>query len=485
MKHLHVAIIGAGFAGVGMAIRLLQTGETSFLVFEREAGVGGTWRINTYPGCACDVQSHVYSFSFAPNPNWSRMFAPQEEIRHYIERCCDQFGVRPYLRLHDAIAEARWHEQERRWHMKTEQGAHYTADILVSATGGLSRPMLPDVPGLKNFAGKTFHSQAWDHSYSLEGKRVAVIGTGASAIQFVPQIQRQVARLDLYQRTPPWILPKPDRTIRASEQRTFARLPKVQEILRTAIYGRLEARALLFVKTPKAMWLTAALAKWHLKNQVHSAALRAKLTPSYTIGCKRILISDDYYPALGQANVDLITDAIAEVKENSVITKDGTPREVDAIILGTGFRATDPIPRGLVFGVGGQDIVDAWRDGPEAYKGTTVHGFPNLFILVGPNTGLGHNSMLYMIESQLAYVLGALAYRRRTGVLALNVRAEAQERYNANLAKKAQAAIWSVGGCRSWYLHPKTGRNVTLWPDYTWVFRRETARFDDEQYQKA
>jgi cyclohexanone monooxygenase len=484
VRHHRVIIVGAGFSGIGMAIRLRQTGERDFIVLEREAGVGGTWRVNNYPGCACDVPSHLYSFSFAPNPTWTRMFAPQPEIRSYIETCCERFGLAPHLQFNTTIASMTWDAGAARWQVLATDGQAWTCDALVLAVGGLSTPSYPSIAGLETFAGKTFHSQQWDHSYDLVGKRIAVIGTGASAIQFVPQIQPQVAQLDVYQRTPPWILPKPDRAITGREQRWFSKVPMLQQLYRGWIYSQLEARATFFVKAPAVMKLAGQLARNHIKRQLSNPTLQAKVTPDYTIGCKRVLISNDYYPALAQPNCELITDDIREVRPHSIVAADGRERAVDAIIFGTGFRATAPIAKGLVAGINGQDLVDAWPNGPEAYKGTTVRGFPNMFILMGPNTGLGHNSMLYMIESQITYVLGALAYLQRAGAHAsINVRALEQHAYNQALQNKANRTVWNQGGCQSWYLHPETGRNVTLWPDYTWAFRRMTKQFDANAYQ--
>ena len=335
-------IVGTGFAGLGMAIKLKQSGERDFLVLEKAGEVGGTWRDNHYPGCACDVQSHLYSFSFEPNPGWSRMFSPQPEIWAYLRQCAAKHGLYPHIRFQAELSEARWDEEARLWRLKTGDGQRLAARVLVSGTGGLSRPAYPTgIKGLGTFAGKTFHSQDWDHGYDLRGKRVAVIGTGASAIQFVPQIQKQVARLDLYQRTPPWIVPKPDRPISDGERRLFRRLPLAQKLYRTAIYWMLEARVLGFAINPKLMKLIQRIALAHIHRQVKDPALRAKLTPDYVIGCKRVLISNDYYPALAQPNVEVVTDGIREVRAHGIVGADGVERKIDAIIFGTGFHAVD------------------------------------------------------------------------------------------------------------------------------------------------
>ncbi|MGH8355267.1 MAG: flavin-containing monooxygenase [Pseudomonas sp.] len=481
-RHSKIAIIGSGFSGLGMAIRLQQQGEHDFHLYEKEGGVGGTWRVNHYPGCACDVQSHLYSFSFEPNPDWTRMFARQPEIRAYLESCAQKHGLLEKTQLNSEITRLAWDDQSGLWHLHDAQGNHYTAQAVISGMGGLSTPAYPQLPGIERFAGKLFHSQQWDHGYDLAGKRVAVIGTGASAIQFVPQIQPQVARLDLYQRTPPWIMPKPDRPISAGERSLFRRFPILQKLWRTLIYSILESRVIGFAMHPGLMKLAQRMAVAHIHRQVKDPALRRLLTPDYTLGCKRVLIADDYYPALTQANAALVTAGIREVRERSIVDADGQEREVDAIIFGTGFTANDPIPRGVVFGRGGIDLLDTWKQGPEAYKGTTTSGFPNLFFLMGPNTGLGHNSMVYMIESQIAYVLGALKLLQDRGLQSLEVKAEEQARYNQRMHSQLGKAIWSVGGCNSWYLNPVSGRNNTLWPGFTWRFRLLTRRFDPAAY---
>ncbi|HEJ2127872.1 TPA: NAD(P)/FAD-dependent oxidoreductase [Pseudomonas aeruginosa] len=481
-RHCKVAIIGTGFSGLGMAIRLRQEGEDDFLIFEKDAGVGGTWRVNNYPGCACDVQSHVYSFSFEANPEWTRMFARQPEIRAYLEKCWEKYRLQEKTLLNTEIGKLAWDERQSLWHLHDAQGNHYTANAVVSGMGGLSTPAYPRLDGLENFQGKVFHSQQWDHDYDLKGKRVAVIGTGASAIQFVPEIQPLVATLDLYQRTPPWILPKPDRAISETERRRFRRFPLVQKLWRGGLYSLLEGRVLGFTFAPQVMKLVQRLAIRHIHKQIKDPELRRKVTPDYTIGCKRILMSHNYYPALAAANSTVITEGIRAVTANGIVDGNGREREVDAIIFGTGFTANDPIPRGVVFGRDGRDLLDSWTKGPEAYKGTTTAGFPNLFFLMGPNTGLGHNSMVYMIESQIAYVLDALKLMKRRELLSLEVKAPVQERYNEYLQRKLDRSVWSVGGCKSWYLHPVSGRNCTLWPGFTWRFRALTRQFDASAY---
>ena len=480
----HAAIIiGSGFAGIGMAVAFKQAGLHDFVILERAQDVGGVWRDNSYPGAACDVPSHLYSFSFEPNPNWSRTFAPQAEIHAYLRHCARKYALAPHIRFGAEVAHAQYDEPHSVWRVTLADGTTLSAALLISGTGQLSRPAFPNLPGMETFKGHTFHSAHWDHGYALSGKRVAVVGTGASAIQFVPQIAPKAGRLDLYQRTPPWILPKPDREVSRAEHWLFRHLPFTQKLMRTGIYWMLESRVLGFVVNPKLMKAVELMARRHIKRRIADPILRDKVTPDYTIGCKRVLVSNDYYPSLTRQNVDVITTGVARIEPNAVVTTDGTRREVDCLIFGTGFHATDPFPRGAVLGTGGVDLVDAWGGGAEAYLGTTVAGFPNFFMVVGPNTGLGHSSMVFMIESQVAYVVDALKSMRAHRVAAIDVRPDVQRRFNDGLQKRLAHAIWSEGGCVSWYLDPKTGKNTTLWPGFTWQFRRATAHFRLADYR--
>ncbi|RFU44130.1 NAD(P)/FAD-dependent oxidoreductase [Paraburkholderia sp. DHOC27] len=477
-----VAIIGSGFAGLGMAIRLRQAGLKDFLIAEKANSVGGTWRDNHYPGCACDVQSHVYSFSFAPNPRWSRMFARQPEIHGYLEECAQRYGVQPHLRFGHELVSAVYDEERHGWQIRFANGQQWTARVLISGMGGLSRAALPDLAGLASFKGKIFHSQQWDHGYALDGKRVAVIGTGASAIQFVPQIAPRVAQLSLFQRTPPWIMPKADRAVKPLEQWLFRHLPFTQKIMRAGLYCMLESRAFGFAIHPSLMKSAQKIAERHLRRQVADPALRAQLTPDYTMGCKRILISNDYFPAVSRQNVSLISAGIARIEEDAVVTSDGVRHPADCLIFGTGFQVADPFPRGVILGKGGVDIVDTWRDGAHAYLGTALPGYPNFFMIVGPNTGLGHNSMVYMIESQVEYILRALHAMRSERAAAIEVRPQVERAYNERIQQQLGRAIWSTGGCKSWYLDPNTGNNTTLWPGFAFRFRQATRRFSMEDY---
>ncbi|HEV2075249.1 MAG TPA: NAD(P)/FAD-dependent oxidoreductase, partial [Thermoleophilaceae bacterium] len=475
VPEVRVAIVGSGFAGLGMAIRLKQEGVEDFVVLERADDVGGTWRDNSYPGATCDVPSHLYSFSFDPNPAWSRSFSPQPEIWDYLRGTAERHGVTPHLRLGHEVLAATWDEDRRRWAIETSRGS-FTAQVLVSGVGALSEPATPRLPGLESFRGRVFHSATWDHSHDLTGERVAVIGTGASAIQFVPQIQPLVRRLALFQRTPPWVVPRTDRAFTALEKRLFRSLPAVQRLVRAAIYWSRESYVVGFTTNPKAMKAVELLARLHLRRQVKGPGLREKLRPAYTIGCKRILISNDYYPALGEPNVEVVTDAIGEVRPGSIVSVDGTEREIDTIIFGTGFQVTEPAAATWIRGRGGRRLADAWRDGMTAYLGTAIAGFPNLFFLTGPNTGLGHTSMIYMIEAQVEYVLDALRTMDRRALGAVDVRPEVQADFNTELQRSMEGTVWTSGGCASWYLDA-SGRNTTLWPDFTFRFRRRTSSF--------
>jgi cation diffusion facilitator CzcD-associated flavoprotein CzcO len=480
--HHDIAVIGAGFSGLGTAISLKRAGLADFVVLERAAEVGGTWQANTYPGCACDVPSHLYSFSFAPNPEWSQTYSAQPEIRDYLRRCARDFDLDPHLRLGREVRSAAWNEDARRWELETSNG-RVSARVLLSGMGPLTEPRIPELPGLERFRGATFHSARWEHDVDLVGKRVASIGTGASAIQYVPAIRSRLARLHVFQRTPPWVLPHTNRPITELERRLFRAVPAGQRLLRGWIYGAREALVLGFVKEPRMMRLVERIARQHIRRQVPDPALRARVTPDYTIGCKRILPSNDWYPALGASNVELVSGLVRQVRERSVVDRDGVERPVDAIVFGTGFRVTDLPAAHRIRGRGGKLLDDVWRGSPRAHHGTAVAGFPNLFLLLGPNTGLGHSSMVYMIESQIAYVMDALRVMRERGAGVAEVRAEAQARSNADLDRRMAGTVWSTG-CSSWYLD-RTGRNAALWPDWTWRFRRRTARFDAANYALA
>ncbi len=477
--HFQIVIIGTGFGGLGTAIQLKKAGFDDFVMFEKANDVGGTWRDNTYPGCACDVQSHLYSFSFALNPDWSRMYSPQPEIWAYLQRCATDYNILPYIRFGHNVSEVVWDNVKQYWLIKTSQG-DYSANVLVAGVGALCEPSIPQLPGIESFQGKIFHSARWDHSYDLTGRNVAVIGTGASAIQFVPQIQPKVAKLNLFQRTPPWIIPRQDRKITDFEHKMFRKFPITQRLMRTAIYLLRESYVMYF-RHPSIMKLSLGIAKRHLERAISDPKLRAKLTPDYIIGCKRILISNDYLPSLSKPNIDVITDSISQILPNSIVTKDGVERQIDTIILGTGFYVTDLPFAKIIRGREGRTLSETWNGAPKAHLGTTIAGFPNFFLLLGPNTGLGHNSVVFMIESQIAHIVNALSYMRRHNITAVEPRAEAQTAFVKQVEEKMQGTVWTSGGCASWYLD-STGRNSTLWPTFTWLFKHRLSRFEPLEY---
>ncbi|MGH3371282.1 MAG: flavin-containing monooxygenase, partial [Nocardioidaceae bacterium] len=412
------------FGGLGAAIRLKQAGIDDFLVFERAADLGGTWRDNSYPGCCCDVPSMLYSWSFAPKPDWSRLFAPAAEIWEYQREVAERFGLPAHIRYGHEVLEAEWDDDRQRWQIETGAGS-LTADVLISAVGALHEPAIPALPGLERFAGRTFHSSAWDHDYGLAGRRVAVVGTGASAIQFVPEIQPEVRDLHLFQRTPPWVFPRSNLPVPGSWQAMFRRLPVTQKLVRRALYSLAEVGGVAF-RHPQLMTLGEQIARRHIASEISDPDLRRKLTPDYRLGCKRILASDNYYSALDSDNVEVVTSGIREVDRNGVVDGDGSLHEVDAIIFGTGFRVTDPPISHRVRGREGLTLAERWQGSPQAYLGTAVAGFPNLFILLGPGTGLGHNSIIYMLESQARYVGEALAFMGGHGAATVEPRGEAQ-----------------------------------------------------------
>ncbi|MDR6373427.1 flavin-containing monooxygenase [Paraburkholderia caledonica] len=480
-----IAIVGSGFAGIGMAVRLLKMGITSFMLYEAAADIGGTWRDNTYPGAGCDVPSHLYSFSFEPNPAWSREFSGQAEILAYLKHCARKYGVDRYVRCNARVVAARFDEARHVWHIELDVDGmreNVEADVLIGASGGLSRPSMPQIAGLESFKGKLFHSARWDHAYPLEGKRVAVIGTGASAIQFVPEIQPRVAQLDLFQRTAPWIMPKPNKRISERARWLFEHVPFTQRVVRSAIYWKLESQAIAFVRHPQLMKRPMKLCLSYLARRVKDPELRAKLTPNYRLGCKRVLLSSNYYRALVEPNVNVITADIREVVADGIVTQDGAHHAADAIICGTGFQFNGFGAPFEVTGIGGADLRALWlRDGPEAYLGTSIADFPNFFMIAGPNTFLGHNSMIYMIESQVQYIGDCLRVLRERNVRAMDLRRDVQREYNARLQKNMQRSVWS-SGCHSWY-QTGSGKVTALWPGFTFSFRKRTRRVRPRDYR--
>jgi cation diffusion facilitator CzcD-associated flavoprotein CzcO len=480
--HVHIAVVGAGFGGIATAIRLKQRGYRDFLVFDRGDDVGGTWRDNTYPGCACDVPSHLYSLSFVRNPGWTRSFSGQPEIWAYLRRCVSDHHLGAHLRLRHEVHAAAWDDAAGHWAIETSRG-RYTADVLVAAAGPLSEPSVPPLPGLSTFAGEVFHSARWNHGLDLAGRRVAVVGTGASAVQFVPQIAPLVARLHLFQRTPAWVIPRTDRPVTRLERRVYRAIPAAQRLARAGVYWGRELTATAFLH-PRLMRFAEGLARRHLRRSVPDPALRAALTPRYRMGCKRVVLSNDYYPTLLRDNVELVTDGIAEVRADGLVTRSGGVHEVDTIIFGTGFRVTDMPMAHTIRGRGGVTLAAAWRGSMKAYLGSSVTGFPNLVLVLGPNTGLGHNSVLFMIECQIAHLLGMLRHLRDTGTRAVEPTPAAQRAYVASIERRMAHTVWQTGGCRSWYLD-ETGRNSTLWPGYSWSYWLRARRFDPAAYRQV
>lgn len=475
-EEIDVVVIGSGFGGLGAGVRLQQQGTQRFVILEQADRVGGVWRENVYPGCACDVRVHLYSFSFFPNPDWSRAYAPQAEILSYLEQVVERFGLEPQLRFGHRVEEASWSQETARWTVRCANGKTFSARFVIAALGGLSRPTVPSLPGLERFGGTVFHSARWDHGWPLEGKRVGVVGTGASAIQFVPSVVERAAHVTVFQRTPPWILPRRDRAIGPRERWLYRHLPFLQRLRRWILYWAHEIRVPAFTQATWLMTLVAALARRHLATQVPDQRLREALTPDYRLGCKRVLLSDDYYPAVARPNCQLETSAIREVVEDGVVTTDGQRRRLDALIFGTGFSVTDVVGPVRIVGRLGA-LSERWRDGAKAWFGTAVHGFPNLFVLTGPNTGLGHSSMIFMIESQLAFVTQTIERVTRSGARWWEVRDDAEQTFSRAIQRKLQKSVW-LSGCRSWYLDER-GQNVTLWPGFTFTFRAGLSRFDE------
>jgi cation diffusion facilitator CzcD-associated flavoprotein CzcO len=528
-EHHRIAIVGSGFAGLGAAIRLKQTGIEDFVVLEAGDDVGGTWNFNTYPGCQCDIPSHLYSFSFAPNPNWSRTYSKQPEIWEYLRRCSREHDIDRHVRLRSEVVAAHWNEADELWHIQIATGGgdgdgepalttagalpgerepttmrELTAEVLVAGAGPLNEPKLPDIPGIDDFQGTIFHSARWNHEHDPQGERVAVIGTGASAIQFVPHLQQQVAKLHVFQRTPPWVVPHRDRPTKAVERWLYRHIPPLQRLVRAGVYGMRELFALRLMH-PLRGSLPERVAQRHLHAQVADPQLRARLAPDYRIGCKRVLISNDYYPALQKPNVELVTDSVSAIEPHAIVTADGARREVDTIVLGTGFHVTDMPVANWIYGRGGRSLADVWQGSPQAYLGSTVAGFPNMFLLVGPNMGLGHNSIVFMIEAQLNYLLGALrtlaqvssttdasstpaatatatatAGGNTSGAI-FEVRDSVMRAFNAEIQHHLRGSVWTSGGCQSWYIDER-GRNTTIWPGFTWRYYGRTRHFNPSDY---
>ncbi len=475
-----VVIIGAGFGGIGMAIRLQEAGIEDFVILDRATDLGGTWRDNSYPGLSCDVPSQLYSFSFRPW-RWSRRYPVREEILAYLHGLVAERGLGGRLRFGCGVAAATFDEGSALWTLTLEDGGTVEATAVVCAVGQLGRPALPDIPGRDEFAGPSWHSGRWNHDVDLAGRRVAVIGTGASAIQFVPEVAKAAAHVDVYQRTAPYVLPKADRPYREAEQVMFDRLPVLRKAdrLRIFLYGELLTSG--FVLSQKMLAAPMRLWRRQLEAQIADPGLRATCVPDYVMGCKRVAFSNDWYPALARPDVELVTDKIERIVADGVVTADGTTRAADVLIYGTGFKAVEFLSPIEVTGLDGRRLADAWADGAQAYLGISVSGFPNFFILYGPNTNLGGNSIIYMLEGQIGYTLGAIQALEGERLAWLDVRPDVHDAFNAWVQSASHTSVWE-SGCHSWYT-TASGRNTNNWPDHTFLYRYRVRHFDLGAYR--
>jgi cation diffusion facilitator CzcD-associated flavoprotein CzcO len=476
--------VGAGFGGIALGIRLLQAGIDSFRILEREDSIGGVWRDNVYPGLTCDIPSHLYSLSFEPNAEWSRRYASRDEILAYEERLVTKYGLGRHIQTGTEVTRADFQEGEAVWRVTTGDGETIEADLVVCATGQLSRPAPAPLPGVDGFDGPVFHSSRWDRDVDLAGKRVAVVGTGASAIQIVPEIAGDVEQLFVFQRSAPWVVPKGDRTYSPLERRLFRRSRAFLRFVRRRQYWTYELLGWLLTQAPAGMkQLFERQLLRTIEKEVADPELREMVTPSYPIGCKRVLVSDDWYPTLVRPDVELVTDAVTDVRADAIVTADGAERQVDAIVLATGFRTTEFLAPMEVTGLGGRDLNEAWRDGAEAYLGMTVTGFPNFFMLYGPNTNLGVGSILCVHESQIRYILDSLDELSRRGARYLDVRAEVQREFNDEIQEQLAESVWTAG-CSNWYV-TESGKVVNNWPGLSSQYDRLTRELDPDDYRMA
>ncbi|QCH25451.1 flavin-containing monooxygenase [Mycobacteroides salmoniphilum] len=475
-------IVGTGFSGIGAAIALQKMG-VPFLILEKAGEMGGTWRDNTYPGAACDVPTHLYSFSFEPRSNWEQLFSRQPEIFDYLKEVAAKYGLYRHVTFNTRVTRGYWDDSEYRWHVFTESGQEYICQFLISGVGALHIPSIPEIEGLDGFEGPVFHSAQWNHDFGLAGKKVAVIGTGASAIQFVPEIVGQVSELKLFQRTAPWVLPRSNVEFGSVAKRAFANIPGLRALFRSGMYFGAEAGAYAMNRRPALLKGVELLGRAYIKSQISDPEVRRKVTPDYRAGCKRLLGSATYYKAIENAKTELVTESITRVTADGIVTSDGIERKVDAIIFGTGFHVTDSYKYLDLKGQNGEDLGDRWsREGVTAHRGITIAGMPNLFFLLGPNTGLGHNSIVFMIESQIHYVTEAIKHIDAAYAQAIVPTREAQDRFNAEVQRKLQGSVWNNGGCQSWYLD-EHGKNRTLWSGFTFEYWSQTRKVDPTEYE--
>ncbi len=476
-----IAIIGTGFGGLCMAIQLKKAGIHSFTIFEKTSQVGGTWRDNTYPGAACDVPSHLYSFSFEPKYDWSRKYSVQKEIFDYLEYCAEKYQLFPHIRFNTEIQSVAFDEESGLWNLRSTNGEDFSAKVFVSACGQLNRPAYPKIPGREDFQGTHFHSACWNHQYDLTGKRVGIIGTGASAIQFVPQVIKKAKQVVLFQRSPAWIIAKPDRAYSSLEKTLFKNVPLLQKLYRARIYWGNELHFLAFQQNTLANKLFQWVANRHLEKNIKDPQLKAVLTPDYALGCKRVLLSNDYLESLTHSNVTVVTDNIREIENEGVMTTKGTFYPVDAIIYGTGFQSTDFLAPMKITGRKGKDLNESWRDGAEAYLGITISGFPNLFMLYGPNTNLAHNSIIYMLESQVQYIMSCIEALQDKNLSFLDLKNDYQKNYNNEIQRRLKDFVWS-SGCANWYTN-SAGKNTNNWPGFTFEYNMRTHKVNLNDYE--
>ena len=479
-----VGIVGAGFAGLVAALKLKKAGKNSFIIFERGSEIGGTWRDNIYPGCACDIAVHLYSFADVPATGWSRVYAPQPEILAYLKNVASDYHLNSHIRLNADIVEAKFIKEEAAWLVTDRSGRHTMVRTLLLGLGPLNRPFVPRFSGLADFKGTSFHTSQWDKTFDPAGKNVAIIGTGASAIQVVPNIVSRVKQLVVFQRTAPWITNRSDKKISDTRKSLYKKFPWLQKSKREFFYWLNEFFGLGFMGNKPINRVMAWAALRKLRKEVKDPEMRRKLRPHYTIGCKRILNSDDYYPTFNKPNVSLVTEAIERFSAAGIVTTDGQEYAVDTAIFATGFVVADLDLYIKIIGLHNQNLVDEWKaNGAEAYLGTTVSGYPNLAFLLGPNTGLGHNSIVHMIESQMNYIMQYIEYLEKgPGVMFLDLKNDVQDAYNERIQKQLQQTVWA-SGCKSWYVNAR-GKNTTLYPRLTLTFRKETKRFDPLAYHR-
>lgn len=478
--HVPIVVVGAGFGGIGLGVRLRHAGIKDFVILERTGDLGGTWSRNTYPGAACDVPSTLYSFSFAPNPGWSRKYGTQPEILAYLRAVAEDHGVTAHMRFNTELTSARFDESAQRWRITTSRG-DLTADILVTAVGVFAEASIPDLPGLESFAGTAFHTLHWNHRHNLTGERVAVIGTGATAVQVIPQVQKVAAELLVFQRTPPWIVPRLDRPISTVEKAAFRAIPLAHRLPRAAWYTAIESFGLPGFVNTRFRHPFEALGRVQLLRQVRNPELRRTLTPNYMIGCKRAIFSDDYYPALTKPNTRLITDGVAAIRPHGIVTRDGTEHGVDTIIFATGFTPT-PRVGDAIKGADGTTINEVYRERPQSYLGATYAGFPNLFTVLGPFGAAGNQSAIFMIEGQLDYIVDGITRLRRKGIRRFQVRRDIHDTFVSEMHRKAQHGTWLSGGCKSYYTNDQ-GLNAGLYPGWSFQYRRRTRYFNIDDYE--